>query len=153
MMKIHIFQDAFRSICYTVTPFGLKNAGTTYQLAMNVIFHEHIRKIAECYVDDIAVKNRDKGYHLADLKRVFKHHGSHQLKINPTKSFLEYPISNSLDLSLHPKEFTWMWRRSAPSKRCNFREILKNSEAYKDDWHISRDLYRIFQDIANPSPN
>ena len=39
--------------CYTVMPFGLKNA---YQRAMNAIFHEHIRKTVECYVDDIVVK-------------------------------------------------------------------------------------------------
>ena len=39
--------------CYTVMPFGLKNAGATYQRALNAIFREHIRKIVECYVDDI----------------------------------------------------------------------------------------------------
>jgi len=73
---------------YTVMPFGLKNAGATYQRAMNVIFHEHIRKTIECYVDDIAVKSCDKGDHLADLKRVFDIMHAHQLKMNPTKSFL-----------------------------------------------------------------
>ena len=56
---------------YTVMPFGLKNAGVIYQHAMNGIFHEHIRKTVECYVDDIAVKSRDKGDHLMDLRRVF----------------------------------------------------------------------------------
>ena len=54
--------------CYTVMPFNLKNTGATYQRAMNAIFHEHIRKTVECYVNDIAVKIRDKGDHLADLK-------------------------------------------------------------------------------------
>jgi len=52
-------------------PFGLKNASASYQRAINAIFLEHICKIVECYVDDIAVKSRDKGDHLADLKRVF----------------------------------------------------------------------------------
>jgi len=69
-------------------PFGLKNAGTTYQRVMNVIFHEHIRKIVECYVDDIAVKSRAKGDYIADLKTVFDIMQAHQLKMNPTKSFL-----------------------------------------------------------------
>ena len=69
--------------------FGLKNTGATYQRAMNVIFHEHIHKIVECYVDDIAVKSRNKGDHLADLKRVFDIMRAHQLKMNLTKSFLE----------------------------------------------------------------
>ena len=56
---------------YTVIPFGLKNTGAIYQRAMNVIFHEHIRKTIECYVDDIVMTSRDKGDHLMDLRRVF----------------------------------------------------------------------------------
>ena len=47
--------------CYTIMIFRLKNVGAMYQRAMNVIFHEHIRKTVECYVDDNAVKSRDKG--------------------------------------------------------------------------------------------
>ena len=39
-------------------------------------------------LDDIIVKSRDKGDHLADLKRVFDIMRAHQLKMNPTKSFL-----------------------------------------------------------------
>ena len=74
--------------CYTVMPFGLKNAGATYQRAMNAIFHEYICKTVKCYVDNIAVKSRNKGDHLTDLKRVFDIMRAHQLKMNPTKSFL-----------------------------------------------------------------
>ena len=42
----------------------------------------------ECYVDDIAVKSRTKGDHITDLKTIFKIMRAHQLKMNPTKSFL-----------------------------------------------------------------
>ena len=66
----------------------LKNAGATYQRAMNTIFYENIRKIVECYIDDITVKSRAKGDHIADLKTVFDIMRAHQLKMNPTKSFL-----------------------------------------------------------------
>ena len=55
---------------------------------MNAIFNEHLRKIVECYVDDIAVKSRTQGDHIADLKTVFEIMRAHQLKMNPTKSFL-----------------------------------------------------------------
>ena len=67
--------------------FELKNAGATYQRATNAIFHEHIRKTVKCYVDDIAVKSRVKGNHIADLKIVFDIMWVHQLKMNPIKSF------------------------------------------------------------------
>ena len=55
---------------------------------MNAIFHKHMRKTVECYVDDIAVKSRAKGDHITDLKVVFNIMRAHQLKMNPTKSFL-----------------------------------------------------------------
>jgi len=68
-------------------PFGLNNAGETYQRAMNTIFQEYIHKTVEYYMDDIAVKRHDKGHHIADLKRVFDIMPAHQLKMSPTKSF------------------------------------------------------------------
>ena len=55
---------------------------------MNALFHEHIRKTVECYVNDIAVKSRTKSDHIADLKTVFDIMRIHQLKMNPIKSFL-----------------------------------------------------------------
>lgn len=39
---------------------------------MNKIFQEHIRKMMECYMDDIAVKGHLKGDHLLDMKKVLK---------------------------------------------------------------------------------
>ena len=69
-------------------PFVLKNAGATYQRAMDKIFSKLTRKTIECYVDDIAVKSRHKGDHLRDLREVFNLMRAHQLKMNPTKSFL-----------------------------------------------------------------
>jgi len=53
---------------YIVMPFRLKNVGATYQRVMNTIIYEHICKIMKCYIDDIAVKSRVKGDHIADLK-------------------------------------------------------------------------------------
>jgi len=82
------FRTLLGVFCYTVMPFRLKNVGATYQRAMNVIFHEHTYKTMECYVDDIAVKSRAKGDNIADLKTVFDIMRVHQLKMNPTKSFL-----------------------------------------------------------------
>ncbi|KAM2483392.1 hypothetical protein ACFX1W_041029 [Malus domestica] len=44
--------------CYKVMPFGLKNAGATYQRAMQKIFNDMLHKNVECYVDDVVVKTR-----------------------------------------------------------------------------------------------
>jgi hypothetical protein len=44
---------------YTVMPFGLKNAGATYQRAMTTVLDDLIHNSVECYVDDMVVKTKD----------------------------------------------------------------------------------------------
>ena len=46
---------------YLVMTFGLKNAGATYQRAMNYIFHDLIGKLVEIYIDDVVVKSKSAG--------------------------------------------------------------------------------------------
>ncbi|BBN69253.1 hypothetical protein Prudu_848S000200 [Prunus dulcis] len=45
---------------YTVMPFGLRNAGATYQRAMNSIFHDMIGHSLEVYIDDVVIKSPRK---------------------------------------------------------------------------------------------
>ena len=66
----------------------IKNASVTYQRTMSTIFRDHLRKIVECYIDVIAVKSCNRSNHLNDLRTVFDIMRAHQLKMNPTKSFL-----------------------------------------------------------------
>jgi len=82
------FRTLLGLFCYTVMSFGLKNVGATYQRAMSTILRDHLRKTVECYVDDIAIKSHDKNSHLYDLRTMFDLTRVHQLKKNPTKSFL-----------------------------------------------------------------
>jgi hypothetical protein len=57
---------------YLVITFGLKNAGATYQRAMNYIYHDLISKLVEIYIDDIVVKSTSTAGHMEDLRQVFK---------------------------------------------------------------------------------
>ena len=52
---------------WVVMTFGLKNAGATYQRAMNYIFHKLIDRIVEIYIDDVMIKFKGYKEHLADL--------------------------------------------------------------------------------------
>ncbi|KAL0320236.1 UNVERIFIED_CONTAM: hypothetical protein Sradi_5285100 [Sesamum radiatum] len=52
--------------CYKVMNFGLKNAGATYQRAMQRIFDDMLYKNVECYVDDLVVKPKKQEEHLYD---------------------------------------------------------------------------------------
>nr|CBG76432.1 OO_Ba0013J05-OO_Ba0033A15.19 [Oryza officinalis] len=54
---------------WVVMTFGLKNAGATYQRAMNYIFHDLIGSLIEVYIDDVVVKSKEYDMHLADLRK------------------------------------------------------------------------------------
>ena len=71
--------------CYKVMPFGLKNAGATYQRLVNRMFSKQIGRNMEVYVDDMLVKSREELPHLDDLKETFTTLKQYQMKLNPTK--------------------------------------------------------------------
>ena len=50
------FKTPIENFHFTVMPFGLKNAGATYQHTTTAIFHDMMHKEMEDYVDDIMVK-------------------------------------------------------------------------------------------------
>ena len=66
-------------------PFGLKNAGTTYQRLVNHMFRPQIGQNVEVYVDDMLVKSLDEEKHLDDLQETFDTLRRHQMKLNPSK--------------------------------------------------------------------
>ena len=70
---------------WVVMTFGLKNAGATYQRAMNYIFHKLIGKIVEIYIDDVVVKSKGYKEHLANLWETLECIRKHGLKMNPNK--------------------------------------------------------------------
>ena len=52
-------------------PFGLKNAGATYQRLVNQMFRSQIGRNVEVYVNDMLVKSLDEEKHLDNLKETF----------------------------------------------------------------------------------
>ena len=87
---------------YKVMPFGLKNAGVTYQRLVNKIFADLIGKTMEVYVDDILVKSLHKKDHVSDLQEMFALLRRYNMKLNPAKctfrvksrKFLGFMVNN-----------------------------------------------------------
>ncbi|KAL0444568.1 UNVERIFIED_CONTAM: Retrovirus-related Pol polyprotein from transposon opus [Sesamum latifolium] len=75
--------------CYNVMPFGLKNAGATYQRLVNKIFSEQIGRNMEVYVDDILVKSKKRQQHTEDLKECFDQLRKYGVKLNPKSAHSE----------------------------------------------------------------
>ncbi|KAJ9536419.1 hypothetical protein OSB04_un000411 [Centaurea solstitialis] len=71
--------------CYKVMPFGLKNAGSTYQRLVNMMFKEHLGRTMEVYIDDMLVKSERSIDHVAHLKQSFDILRQYKMKLNPTK--------------------------------------------------------------------
>ena len=71
--------------CFKVMPFGLKNAGATYQRLMNKMFAHQIGRNIEVYVDDIPMKSLYEDDHLNDLRETFDTLRSYNMKLNPNK--------------------------------------------------------------------
>jgi len=71
--------------CYNVMPFGLKNAGSTYQRLVNKMFKDQIGKTMEVYIDDMVVKSKEAGMHLDHLAATFDTLREYKMKLNPSK--------------------------------------------------------------------
>ena len=62
------FITPFGMYCYVTMPFGLRNAGATYQRCMLHVFGKHIGSTVEAYVDDIVVKSKRQADLIQDLR-------------------------------------------------------------------------------------
>ncbi|KAM2237452.1 hypothetical protein ACFX1S_012799 [Malus domestica] len=107
MAKEDIHKIAFRcpehvgAYEYVVMPFRLKNAGATYQKAMNVIFHDLIAHSMEVYNDDIVVKSKTEEQHLENLRQALAKMRTHKLKMNPKKCTFGVRTGNILGFLVH----------------------------------------------------
>ena len=73
---------------YVRIPFGLWNAGTTFQRAMDYAFKELIGKIIEIYQDDLTVFSKQRTSHVSHLKQVFKRCKKYGISLNQKKYVL-----------------------------------------------------------------
>ena len=79
------FITPWGAFCYIVMPFGLINAGATYQRGMTKIFHDMIHKEIEVYVDDMIVKSGTEEEHVEYLLKMFQWLRKYKLRLNPNK--------------------------------------------------------------------
>ena len=68
-MEKTAFRTTIENFYYTMMPFVLKNASTTYQCTMTAIFHDMIYHEIEDYMNDIMVISRKHEDHVKVLKK------------------------------------------------------------------------------------
>lgn len=97
--------------CYTKMPFGLKNAGATYQRIIDSAFQSQIGRNLEAYVDDMVIKSKEEHEMLADIVETFDNLRKINMKLNPKKcsfgmeegKFLGYMVTSE-GIRANPKK-------------------------------------------------
>ncbi|XP_065007682.1 uncharacterized protein LOC135638490 [Musa acuminata AAA Group] len=84
-------------------PFGLKNAGATYQRTVNKMFAHQIGRNMEVYVDDMIVKSQEAGAHLADLAKAFATLHKFGMRLNPVKCAFGVTSGKFLGFVIHKR--------------------------------------------------
>ena len=87
---------------YKEMPFGLKNAGSTYERMMTKMFEPQLGKNIEIYIDNMVVKSKVEFEHVNDLGDIFEILRKHKLCLNASKcsfgfgydKFLGYMVTN-----------------------------------------------------------
>jgi hypothetical protein len=70
---------------WVIMTFGLKNAGATYERAMNLIFHDLLKLLMEVYNDNAVVRSVGFEEHMTDLKLSLERIKKYGLWMNPLK--------------------------------------------------------------------
>jgi ribonuclease HI len=80
------FTTPWGTFMYAKMPFGLMNAGATFQRAMDIAFIGEKDQFVVIYLDDITVFSRTDKEHCCHLRKVFMKCRRYGLSLNPKKS-------------------------------------------------------------------
>jgi hypothetical protein len=116
------FITPFGAYCYTTMSFGLKNAGATYQRAIQACFKKQLNKNVEAYVDDVVVKTRDSSTLIDDLEETFASLREYRWKLNPNKCVFGVPsgkllgfIISQRGIEANPEKISAITNMKAPT--------------------------------------
>jgi dsDNA-binding SOS-regulon protein len=112
----------FDVYCYMTMSFGLKNAGATYQRAIQACFKRQLNKNVEAYVDDVVIKTRNSDMLITDLKETFASLREYHWKLNLNKCVFGVPsgkllgfIINHRDIEANPEKISTITSMKAPT--------------------------------------
>ena len=99
------FITPYGPFCFNTMPFGLKNAGATYQRMIQTCLEKQIGKTVEAYVDDVVIKTRHVESLIDDLRLTFDNLRTYDIKLNPEKkNVFSAFLSENSSASLFPIE-------------------------------------------------
>jgi hypothetical protein len=116
------FITPFGAYCYTTMSFGLKNAGATYQRAIQACFKRQLNKNVKAYVDDVVIKTRNSDTLITDLEETFASLREYRWKLNPNKCVFGVPSGKLLGfiishrgIEANPEKISAIAKMKAPT--------------------------------------
>jgi len=85
MIEKKTFTTPWGTFMYVKMPFGLMNAGATFQRAMDIAFAEEKDKFVVIYLDDITIFSQSDEEHIKHLEQVLKKCRKFGISLNPKK--------------------------------------------------------------------
>jgi len=79
------FTTPWGTFKYVKMPFGLKNAGATFQRAMDITFSKGIHDFLVVYLDELTPFSKSYQEHLKHLRKVFMACRKYGISLNPKK--------------------------------------------------------------------
>ncbi|XP_057732938.1 uncharacterized protein LOC130948245 [Arachis stenosperma] len=144
------------NFCYRVMPFGLKNAGATYQRLMDKVFHHQIGRNMEIYVDDMVAKTAEGMSHCEDLGEIFRQLRVYNMRLNPEKcafgvrggKFLGF-ILTSRGIEANPEKCSAVLNMSSPTTIKQVQQLAGRIAALSRFIPAASDkAYHLFQTIS-----
>jgi hypothetical protein len=116
------FITPFGAYCYMTMSFKLKNAGATYQQAIQACFKRQLNNNVEAYVDDVVIKTKNSNMLIADLEETFASLREYRWKLNPNKfvfgvlsgKLLDFIISHR-GIEANPEKISAITNMNAPT--------------------------------------
>ena len=117
--------------CYNVMPFGLKNAGATYQRLVTKMFRPLIGSTMEVYIDNMLVKSKQHPDHATHVQQAFDILRKYGMKLNPLKcafgvsvgTFLGFMVTQR-GIEANPAQLKAVLQSSAPNSRKEIQQLI-----------------------------
>ncbi|PKA59350.1 RNA-directed DNA polymerase like [Apostasia shenzhenica] len=118
------------TFCYKVMPFGLKNAGATYQRMIDTVFRKQKGHNMEVYVNDLLIKSRSETEHLEYLRETLETCRAHNIRLNHSKrifgaaygKFLGHMVS-ARGIKVSPKKIHAILNMDPPRTVTNIQKL------------------------------
>ena len=132
----NIFHHSQGLYCYNVMPFGLKNAGATYQRLVTKMFRPLLGNTMEVYIDDMLVKSKQCLNHAAHLQQTFDPLREYGMKLNPLKCafgvsagrFLGFMVTQR-GIEANPAQLKAILQSPAPSSKKGIQQLTSRLAA------------------------